>query len=99
MIARLSRFAALIALATALALGACQQDQRTLTDPEDLPVGCRVDGDCAKAQVCNQGLCEQGCRDDADCLEGFECYPEGGGCLLPGTGTGPDAGTSDPDVT
>lgn len=51
---------------------ACLLDQR-VGEPEDLPLGCRVDGECALGRVCEAGFCVPGCRDDADCPEAERC--------------------------
>lgn len=59
-------------LLLSLTLVACLP-QRVVSDANELPIGCRVDGDCALGRLCVQNECTPGCRDDLDCPEGMGC--------------------------
>ena len=40
-----------------LAASSCRLEQRTVP-PEELPIGCQVDADCAEGRWCDRGQCE-----------------------------------------
>ena len=47
----------LIAAAAALSVAGCRLEQRTVP-PDELPIGCQVDADCAEGRWCDRGQCE-----------------------------------------
>ena len=47
----------LLLFVSVLGLASCQLEQRTVP-PEERPIGCEVDADCAASRWCDRGLCQ-----------------------------------------
>jgi len=62
----------LLAASLLLLTTGCLLEQRT-AEPEDLPLGCRVDAECALGRICEDAFCVPGCHDDDDCPDAQVC--------------------------